>query len=115
VTQKSLSYENANYSLLKKDHFLDADGSLTIELKLSIYLHVHLETVVGGGPNALTALKEFGGEKRLLEIVASLLGDSQTSDMTVSVVDDMKTKSRRSSIVILQFSAVRIPITITHY
>jgi len=67
---------------------LDADGSLTIELKLSIYLHVHLETVVGGGPNALTALKEFGGEKRLLEKLASLLGDSETSDMTISVVND---------------------------
>jgi len=56
---------------------------LAIELKLSIYAHVDLETVVGGGADASTALKEFGGEKRLLEKVASLLGDSETSHRPV--------------------------------
>jgi len=69
-------------------HFLDEGGSLAIELKLSIYVHVDLETVVGVGADASTALKEFGGEKRLLDKLASLLGDSETSDSTLSVVDE---------------------------
>jgi len=67
-----------------------ADGSLTIELKVSAYLHVSPTTVVHGahgggeGGDDKTAVKELlGGEKRLLGL---LLGDK--SDVVISLVNE---------------------------
>jgi len=68
------------------------DGSLTIELKVSAYLHVSPTTVVhgshgggeGGDDKTKTAVKELlEGEKRLLGL---LLGDK--SDVVISLVND---------------------------
>jgi len=68
-----------------------ADGSLTFELKVSAYLHVSPTTVVQGGGGEVVgddkiAIKELGGGgKRLLGL---LLGDMETSDVIISLVND---------------------------
>jgi len=74
----------------------DEDGSLTIELKVSAYLHVTQKTVVhdGGGAD-LAAVQEFGGEWRLLEKVALLLGDKETSDVVISLDNGITGEIRR--------------------
>jgi len=66
----------------------DEDGSLTIELKISAYLHVIPETVLlhGGEGDDMAAVMEFGGERRLLKKVALLMGDIETSDVVISLV-----------------------------
>jgi len=67
-----------------------ADGSLTIELKVSAYLHVTPTTVVHVGGEVdgedKTAVKELLGEgKRPLGLV---LGDKKTSDVVISLLNE---------------------------
>jgi len=74
------------------NHFLGLDDSVTLRLKVRAYLKtdwnyaVALTTPV---KDANTAIKLLGiGQEKVLEKVGSLLGDKETSDVTISVVDE---------------------------
>jgi len=75
--------------------FLDDDGSLTIYLKVSVYLNVKQKTIVTGDGDEFTALKLFKGEERLMKKVAGVFGDEETSDVALSVVNDEDKEIRK--------------------
>jgi len=76
----------------------NGNGSLQVQLKVSAYLNVGQEMLVvqqEGEGDASTAMNVFGGEKRLLDKVKSLMGDKKTCDVTLSVVSEDGTVIRR--------------------
>jgi len=89
------------------NNYFNPDGSLSLEIKISAYMKLEKEAktivdnngVAGGGVkeegDATKAHRSFGGERRLLDKVAGLLGDKETSDVSISVVnredEDIKT------------------------
>jgi len=82
-------FSRAKQEWFKK--FLDSNGSFTLTLKLSAYFKVDggLKTIVTKREAPSTS-KVFEWEKKLSGKVSSLLGNKDTCDVTISVVNEGK-------------------------
>jgi len=69
--------------------YLDSDGCLVLDLKVSVIFEVDgNKTTVHEEGNQFALMKISLGERRLIESVKSLLGDEETSDVVIKVVDE---------------------------
>jgi len=74
------------------NNFVGVDNSVTLLLKVRAYQKSDGKVAVADATpvkDATTAMKLFAkGQEKFLEKVGSLLGDEETSDVTISVVND---------------------------